>query len=95
MSNYTITASWGISHDLRMIGTCGGGSTNVIMARQIINGATVEQIKKVIIKSKKKEPGKITLDDAKLVQLGGPFEKIGEEDEVVGGRNQKVGSDNK
>ena len=36
---------------------------------------------------------KITPHDiANLVILGGPFEKIGEENESVGGGNQKVGS---
>ena len=95
MSSYTVTASWGLNHGLRMIGTWGGGSTNVYMARQIEKGITTKYIKKVIIKNKRKQQGKITLDEAKLVQLGGPFEKIGDENEAVGGRNQKVGSDNK
>lgn len=95
MSSYTVTASWGISNGLPMIGTWGGGSTTVIMGTQIQKGITTKQIKKVVIKNKKKKQGKITLDEAKLTQLGGPFEKIGEEDESVGGPNQKVGSDNK
>lgn len=95
MSNYTVTASWGLSHGLPMVGTYGGGSTVVVMAKQIVKGATFEQVKKVVMKSKRKQPGKVTLDDVKTVQLGGPFEKIGEEDESVGGDNQKVGSANK
>ena len=92
MSSYTITASWGLSHGLPMIGTWGGGSTTVYMATQIVKGITTKQIKKVVIKNERKEQGKITLDDSKMVQLGGPFEKIGEEDEDVGGGSQKVGT---
>lgn len=37
----------------------------------------------------------IKVDQSYLVMLGGPFEKIGKENEVVGGRSQKVGSTNK
>lgn len=40
-------------------------------------------------------PRKITIDEARLVLLGGEFEKIGEKDEIIGGGNQKVGSKNK
>lgn len=94
MSSYTVTASWGISNGLPMIGTWGGGDTTVIMATQIRTGITTKQIKKVIIKNEIKERGKITLDEAKQVQLGGPFEQIGGKDEAVGSGSQKVGSGN-
>lgn len=37
----------------------------------------------------------LRLDKSYIVQLGGEFEKIGENDEAVGGGSQKVGSVNK
>lgn len=95
MSHYTVTASWGLSHGLPMVGGYGGGDSYVIMGRHVIKGITIKQIKKILVEEEAKKQGKITLDDSKVVQLGGPFEKIGEQDEVVGGRSQKVGSKNK
>lgn len=41
------------------------------------------------------KPRKITIDDARLVILGGPFQEIGGKDEAVGGGSQKMGSKNK
>lgn len=40
-------------------------------------------------------PKKVTIDEARLVILGGEFEKVGGSDEDVGGGNQKVGSAHK
>lgn len=40
------------------------------------------------------KPKKITIDDARLVILGGPFQEIGGEDEAVGGGSQKLGEAN-
>ena len=40
-------------------------------------------------------PKKLTIDDARLVILGGPFQEIGGEDEAVGGGSQKLGQTNK
>lgn len=39
-------------------------------------------------------PKKLTIDDARLVILGGPFQEIGGEDEAVGGGSQKLGETN-
>lgn len=63
--------------------------------RHVDKGVDTVVLEKKIIKSKAQEPKRVILDQANLVRLGGPFEKIGEEDESVGGPNQKVGSDNK
>ena len=74
----------------------GNGWVNTdYFGRQKVMGVTIKQEKKVVIKTKEKEKGKITLDKSQLIILGGPFEKIGEKDEVVGEANQKVGSANK
>lgn len=77
-----------------VIGGYGWNNTDYF-ATQIVKGITIKQVKKVFVGTKTKESGKITLDEAKVVQLGGPFEKIGDEDESVGGDNQKVGSADK
>lgn len=49
----------------------------------------------VIGRSKVVKPKKVTIDEARLVILGGEFEKIGDDDEIIGGGDQKVGSANK
>ena len=46
----------------------------------------------VIGRPKAVTPKKVTIDEARLVILGGEFEKIGDDDEAIGGGNQKVGS---
>lgn len=50
---------------------------------------------RVVARAKTVKPKKLTIDDARLVILGGPFQEIGGSDEAVGGGNQKVGSKNK
>ena len=52
-------------------------------------------IKKIVIPYKSSRKKNVVLEKTETVRLGGTFEKIGDEDENVGGRNQKVGSDNK
>lgn len=73
-----------------MVGGSGWNNTDYF-GTQITKGITIKQVKKAVIETEVKERGKITLDDSKMVQLGGPFEKIGEEDESVGGDYKKVG----
>lgn len=63
--------------------------------RHVDKGVDTIVLEKKIVKTKVQEPKRVILDQANLVKLGGPFEKIGEQDESVGGPNQKVGSDNK
>lgn len=50
---------------------------------------------RVVTRTKATKPKKLTIDDARLVILGGPFQEIGGDDEAVGGGSQKVGSKNK
>lgn len=52
---------------------------------------TVVNTKTVKTRTKAEKP---ELDISRLVLLGGTFRKIGEDDEVIGGGNQKVGTDN-
>lgn len=52
-------------------------------------------VEKNIIVPSKNVPKKVILDETMTVRLGGTFEKIGDEDESVGGDNQKVGSADK
>lgn len=61
-----------------------GGTKDIIHKTQIVNKVTIDK--------KAKTPD---VDISYLVILGGTFEKIGEEDEAIGGGNQKVGSANK
>lgn len=77
-----------------LVGGYGWNNTDYF-GMQIVKGITTKQVKKVIVREREKEKGKITLDESKVVQLGGPFEEIGGKDEDVGGGSQKVGSDNK
>lgn len=46
-------------------------------------------VKKIFIESKDATPD---YDKAFVVELGGLFQKVGDDDEVIGGGNQKVGS---
>jgi hypothetical protein len=50
---------------------------------------------RVVTRAKTVKPKKLTIDDARLVILGGPFQEIGGDDEAVGGGSQKMGSKNK
>jgi hypothetical protein len=50
---------------------------------------------RVVTRAKTVKPKKLTIDDAHLVILGGPFQEIGGDDEAVGGGSQKMGSKNK
>lgn len=47
-------------------------------------------VKKMFIESKDATPD---FDKAFVVELGGLFQKIGDDNEVIGGGNQKVGSE--
>jgi hypothetical protein len=49
-------------------------------------------VKKVLIDKNDPTPD---IDKMFIVELGGPFEKIGDDDEAIGGGTQKVGSANK
>lgn len=46
-------------------------------------------VKKIFIESKDATPD---FDKAFIVELGGLFQKVGDDNEVIGGGNQKVGS---
>lgn len=50
---------------------------------------------RLVARAKTVKPKKLTIDDARLVILGGPFQEIGGDDEAIGGGSQKVGSANK
>ena len=67
-----------------------GGINKWHYGRYVNKGVDTTVVEKVIIKSRKK-PKRVVLDEEEFIQLGGPFEKIGDEDENVGGGNQKVG----
>ena len=56
-----------------------------------INKRERSNIKRIVIPKKRVEEPRVVLEKNVVVQLGGPFEKVGEEDESVGGDNQKVG----
>lgn len=95
MSNYTVTASWALSNGMPVIGTWGGGDTNVYLGKQFIKSIDIEQVSVSYITVEKKKPKKIEADTYFTVELGGPFEQIGGDDEVIGSGSQKVGSANK
>ena len=79
----TFVIVWGLGRDQWHYGRyTNKGNDKIVLERNVIVPA-------------KKEPKKVILDETVTVKLGGPFEKIGEEDESVGGNNQKVGSANK
>ena len=88
----SVPLSYLISQGILVGGT--GWSDTDYFGTQVVKGITVKQVKKNVIKTENEERGKITLDEAKLVQLGGAFQETGGKDEVVGGGSQKVGSDN-
>lgn len=54
-----------------------------------------EATKPVVLHKKQRERKEVTnIDKSELVNLGGTFEKVGDEDEALGGGNQKVGTNN-
>lgn len=61
------------------------------MYKYIPYKATKTVVRSTTTREKAKTPN---VDMSRLVILGGVFEKIGAEDEAIGGGNQKVGSGN-
>ena len=55
----------------------------------------VKTVKNVYITKKVTvKPTKADVDKNIIIQLGGPFAKVGEQDEAIGGGSQKVGTGN-
>lgn len=71
--------------DVVSTGTSGRWYKYFPITKTVVNTKTVKTRKKA---------EKANMDIARLVMLGGTFRKIGEDDEVVGGGNQKVGTAN-
>lgn len=75
----------------RMLGWAGGSSTLYRFDGIFIEARTIRRTKTKVVSQDRKQPD---IDISRLVILGGPFEKIGERDEAIGGGSQKVGSAN-
>lgn len=56
-----------------------------------INKKERNTIKRIVIPYKRTRQENVILEKTETVRLGGTFEKIGDDDESVGGSNQKVG----
>lgn len=80
----------GIGGHIIVIGGDGGIPTGD-MYKYIPYKATKTVVRSTTTREKAKTPN---VDMSRLVILGGVFEKIGAEDEAIGGGNQKVGSGN-
>lgn len=85
-----------IAHNLHSLsGLISGGEGGSVASGRWYKYLPVE---KTVISTrtvrKKKKVEKTNIDIARLVLLGGTFEQIGDEDESVGGGNQKVGTAN-
>lgn len=84
-----------IAHNLHSLGNLGGGGSGGAASSRWYKYMPVE---KTVISTrtvrKKKKVEKTNIDIARLVLLGGTFEQIGDEDESIGGGDQKVGTAN-
>ena len=73
----------------RMMSVFGGASTLYKFNGVKVQKRTLQKTKKKEVAVKTKTPD---IDISRLVILGGTFEKVGEENEVIGGGTQKVGT---
>ena len=85
----SVPLSWFLSHGWLVGGN--GWSNTEYYGRQITKYVDVEQKVASYVTVGTKRPKKITLDENKMVELGGEFEKVGGGDEALGDEKQKVG----
>ena len=83
-------------HYMSVYGRLMGGSLESLGVSTLYKFNGVKVQKRTLQKTKKKEAAVKTktpdIDISRLVILGGTFEKVGEENEAIGGGTQKVGT---
>ena len=88
MINDSVPISWLISHGY-LVGGYGWVNTDYF-GKQIRKSVDIEQKVASYVTVGPKQPKKVTLDENKIVELGGEFEKVGGGDEALGDEKQKV-----